>query len=188
MEKKNLVKGQKFDLTKGNAALAALAVNLKWKEGQGANEVDCDAFIAVMNAGNLVDILYFGSTKVADKPTLFDGGLVHSGDDLTGAGGETIVIDLEKMKTHSDVMFACVNIYNPGRKNFGQVDGAGVKFYNEQKQEDIIAEYDLNEDYSAFNAVVVAKIYQHNGEWKAQAVGTGTNGDVNGVAKFCKTL
>lgn len=185
MEKKNLIKGEKFDLTKGNAALSVLAANLKWKE----SDVDCDAFIVVMNEGAVIDVLYFGSDKVNNLPTLYDGGLVHSGDDLTGAGGEIITIDLNKMKTHSDKMFACANIYNAkANQNFGQVQNAGVKFYNNEKPDEIIAEYDLNEDYSSHNAVVVASMYQHKGEWKAQAIGAGTNGNVNIVAEFCKTL
>jgi tellurium resistance protein TerD len=188
MEKKSLVKGQKLNLTKDDATLAVLNVNLMWKEGRGDKKVDCDAFIVVMNAGVLVDVLYFESEKVDGKPTLFGGGLVHSGDDRTGAGGELITVDLNKMKTKADKMYACVNIYNPGNKNFGMVEGAGVKFANADTPDNTIADYDLNEDYSEFNALVAADIYQHNGEWKVQALGTGVNGDINEVADFCSTL
>jgi len=188
MEEKNLVKGQKFDLTKGNAALAALAVNLKWKEGTGGNAIDLDAFMVCIKDGEVVDTLYFNTPKVNEKPTLFDGALIHSGDDLTGAGGEVIVAKLAELVDKVDVMYPCVNIYNAGGKNFGQVEGAGIKFSNEANADEAIADYDLNEDYSAFNAVVIGKIYQHNGEWKGQAVGTGTNGNINEVAKFCKSL
>ena len=38
-----------------------------------------------------------------------------------------------------------------------------------------LIKYDLGEDFSIETAVVVADLYRHNGEWKFNAIGQGTN-------------
>ena len=35
--------------------------------------------------------------------------------------------------------------------------------------------YNLTEDYSGMTAMIFGEIYRHNGEWKFNAIGQGTN-------------
>lgn len=178
METVNLAKGQKIDLSKEVPGLKNVQVNLNWKEGS----FDVDAFAFAMESGKVKGILFFGSPKVENKPTILGGALVHSGDDLTGKGGEVINAYLDKMPENIDAIIFGVNIYNPGSKNFGMVEDAGISFEDGDGIDTVFGKFDLNEDYSAFNAVEVGKVYRHNGEWKAQAIGEGANGDINQLA------
>lgn len=178
METVNLAKGQKIDLTKASESLKTIDVHLNWKEGS----FDVDAFAFAIKDGKVVEVLFFNSPKVDGKPTILDGGLVHSGDDLTGAGGEVIKTTLDKIPTDIEAVIFGVNIYNPGSNNFGMVQDAGISFEDADQIDVVFGKYDLNEDYSAFNAVIVGKVYRHNGEWKAQAIGEGVNGDINEIA------
>lgn len=182
MEAVNLVKGQKIDLSKATDNLKVVQVNLNWKEGS----FDVDAFAFALKDGKCQQILYFGSPKVDGKPTILDGAIVHSGDDLTGKGGEVISTFLDKIPEEIDAIIFGVNIYNPGSNNFGMVDDLAVSFEDPDQIDGTFGTFDLNEDYSAFNGVEVGSVYRHNGEWKAQAIGNGVNGDINQLASKYK--
>ena len=61
----NLQKGQKIDLTKGNAGLKRLIVGLGWdaleKKGYA---IDCDASAMMLDStGKLAELIYFGNKK-----------------------------------------------------------------------------------------------------------------------------
>ena len=191
MEKVSLVKGDRVDLTKTNPGMKVMAIGLGWdvKSGSGA-DFDLDAFALSLTNGKLKDapghILYFGSPKAGGKPTIMGGALIHSGDNLTGAGAgddETILIETAKLPADVDQIIICVNIYEARsrRQNFGMVENAFCRIYDfETKTE--IARYDLTEDASGKSALVFGKVYLKDGEWKFQAIGEGKDGDINDVA------
>lgn len=182
----NLTKGERVDLTKTNPQLKVAAIGLGWdvRSGGGA-EFDLDAFALGLTGKKLVDapghICYFGNKKV------MNGSIEHSGDNLTGAGAgddETIKVDFSKLPAGVDEVVVCVNIFQAlsrGNQNFGQVNNAFIRIYDWETKAEIL-KYDLSEDYSAFNGMVMGKLYLNNGEWKFQAVGEGKNGDINVIA------
>ena len=107
----NLVKGQKIDLTKHNSGLSKILVGLGWDAatkkkggllsslfggGQSQN-IDIDASVFMLTDDKLKyksDLIYFGNLKSKD------GGVIHTGDNLTGDGDgddEQIIVDLSKI-------------------------------------------------------------------------------------------
>lgn len=193
METVNLVKGERLDLTKTNPGLKVAAIGLGWDPQSNGHPFDLDSFALALEGGklkgNLPDnILYFGSPKVNGQPTQLAGALVHSGDNLTGQGAgddETILVDFSKLPSNITEVVICVNIYQAasrGNQNFGMVNNAFIRVYDNDTKTDIL-KYDLTEDYSAVNGMVMGKLYLKDGEWKFQAVGTGLNGDINQIAQ-----
>ena len=184
----DLTKGERLDITKTNPGLTIAAAGLGWDVRAGAGEAfDLDAFAIILESGKLKDmpnhVLYFGSPKSGGKPTIMGSAVVHSGDNLTGAGAgddETIMIEFSKLPTSVTEILICVNIYQAvsRRQNFGQVNNAFVRIYDFSSKAEI-CKYDLSEDFSAFNAMIMGKLYLKDGEWKFQAVGEGKNGDIN---------
>ena len=67
------------------------------------------------------------------------------------------------------------------RQNFGQVNNAFIRIYNETTGEEILR-YDLGEDFSIETAAVFGELYKNNGEWKFNAIGSGYQG---GLAALC---
>ena len=67
------------------------------------------------------------------------------------------------------------------RQNFGQVNNAYIRIYDESNGQEIIR-YDLGEDFSIETAVIFGELYKHNGEWKFNAIGSGFQG---GLAAIC---
>lgn len=179
----SLEKGARVDLTKSHAGLKMACVGLGWDVATAGNATfDLDGFAISLKGGKFTakeDITFFGN--------LTGRGVKHSGDNLTGVGDgddETIIVDLANVPADVDQILMAVNIYQADSKkqNFGQVNNAFIRVYDGDSKEEL-AKYDLSENYSAFNAVVMGKLYRHEGEWKFQAIGEGKNGDINAIAQ-----
>lgn len=179
----SLVKGQKIDLTKGNSSLTKLGLGLGWdvNAGNGA-AFDLDAFALLLKGGKLFD----GNNGVVFFNNISSHGVSHSGDNLTGQGDgddETIFVDLSAVPADVEEIQLCVNIFDAQTRsqNFGMVKNAFIRAYDANTQQEL-AKYDLSEDYSMNNCVIFGRVYRHNGEWKFEAMGVGTNGSIIDVA------
>ncbi len=182
----NLQKGQKVSLTKGNPGLSKVVVGLGWDVNQfdtgGAFDLDAAAFLLGGNgkASMSEDFVFYGNLT---HPT---GCAQHMGDNLTGAGDgddEQIKVDLSKVPADITKIAFTVTIYEAEqrRQNFGQVNNAFIRVYNEETGEELVR-YDLGEDFSIETAVVFGELYKNNSEWKFNAIGCGYQG---GLAALC---
>lgn len=193
----NLQKGQKISLSKdsnGNDTnLETVVVGLGWdavKRGffRGGNSIDCDASAILLKNGYLVsksDVVYFGSLN---HPS---GAVNHCGDNLTGDGDgddEQIVIDLPRVPIDYDRIVIAVNIYNAERKkqDFGMIANAFIRLVDAKTNTELMR-YNLSDNYEGKTAMIFGELYRHNGEWKFNAVGQGTNhGSITEVAASYK--
>ena len=108
------------------------------------------------------------------------------GDNLTGAGegdDEQIKIDLSMVPANITKIAFTVTIYDADtrRQNFGQVNNAFIRIYNEDNGEELLR-YDLGEDFSIETAAVFGELYKNGDEWKFNAIGSGYQG---GLAALC---
>ncbi len=182
----NLRKGQKVSLTKGNPGLQHVVVGLGWDVNQfdtgGDFDLDAAAFL-LTESGKVSgsgDFVYYGALTHAS------GSVCHLGDNLTGAGegdDEQIRVDLSRVPANVTRIAFTVTIYESEerRQNFGQVNNAFIRIYNEDNGEELLR-YDLGEDFSIETAVVFGELYKNGDEWKFNAVGNGYQG---GLAALC---
>lgn len=183
----SLQKGQKVDLTKGNAGLTKIFIGLGWDTNRydGGADFDLDASAFLAGANGKVqsdsDFVFYGNLKHASDS------IEHTGDNLTGDGDgddEVINVDLSKIPANVDKVAFTVTIYDAEtrRQNFGMVSNAFIRVVNANGGVELIR-YDLGEDYSVETAVVVAEIYRHGAEWKFNAIGSGFAG---GLKALCQ--
>lgn len=182
----NLQKGQKVSLTKGNPGLKKVVVGLGWDVNQfdtgGDFDLDAAAFL-LGDSGRVTkseDFVFYGNLS---HPS---GSVNHMGDNLTGEGegdDEQIKVELSKVPENVTKIAFTATIYEPEqrRQNFGQVNNAFIRIYNELTGEELLR-YDLGEDFSIETAVVFGELYKNNGEWKFNAIGSGYQG---GLAALC---
>lgn len=182
----NLSKGQKVDLTKGNASLKHIMVGLGWDVNafdSGADfDLDASAFMCGANGKcpTEKEFVFYGNLE---HPS---GAVKHQGDNLTGEGDgddEQIFVDLKAIPESVDKIAFTVTIYEAQerRQNFGQVSNAYIRIVDEDTNQELIR-YDLGKDFSIETAIVVGELYRHNGEWKFNAIGSGFQG---GLAALC---
>ncbi len=181
----NLQKGQKVDLTKGNAGLKTLVVGLGWDEAPRGfslfskqQDIDCDASAILINSntGKLmgaVDVVYFGNLNHRS------GSVRHCGDNLTGAGegdDEQIIVELTKVPQEFGRIIFVVNIYQARerKQHFGMIKNAFIRIVDADTRQEL-CRYNLSENYDGKTAMIFGEVYRYNGEWKFSAVGEPTN-------------
>jgi tellurium resistance protein TerZ len=184
-----LEKGQKISLEKeAGGTLTKVVMGLGWdvakkppQEKQGffskmlgsANEpdsVDLDASCVLFDEGrNMVDAVWFRQLKSKD------GSITHTGDNLTGEGegdDEQIIVDLSRVPATVKSLVFVVNSFTG--QNFSQVANAYCRVVNQANNNEI-ARYNLS-CQGGHTAMVMAKVYRHNDEWKMHALGENCSG------------
>ncbi|MCL2053065.1 MAG: TerD family protein [Oscillospiraceae bacterium] len=185
----SLQKGQKVDLTKGNAGLTKIFIGLGWDTNKydGGSDFDLDASAFLTGESGKVqsdaDFVFYGNLKHASDS------VEHTGDNLTGDGDgddEVINVDLSKIPANVAKVAFTVTIHEAEsrKQNFGMVSNAYIRVVNAAGGTELI-HYDLGEDYSVETAVVVAEIYRHGTEWKFNAIGSGFSG---GLKALCQNF
>lgn len=181
-----LQKGQKVSLTKDNPGLSNVVVGLGWDinafDTGAAFDLDASAFL-LTDTGKVAaseDFVFYGNAK---DPS---GSVQYMGDNKTGAGDgddEQIKINLSTIPANISKITFTATIYDAEarRQNFGQVNNAYIRIYNEATGEEMLR-YDLGEDFSIETAVVFGELYKNGAEWKFNAIGSGYQG---GLAALC---
>ncbi len=195
----NLQKGQKVDLTKGNASLKRVIIGLGWDEakktanqggflsrlfgGDQTQDIDCDASaILVGQGGKLVtrdvtnaagklndDVVFFNNLKHKS------GSVIHQGDNLTGAGhgdAEQILVNLLDVPSVYERVIFVVNIYKARerKQHFGMVENAFIRIMDGDTKQELFR-YNLSENYEGKTGMVFGEVYRHQNEWKFGAIG-----------------
>ena len=199
----NLQKGQKVDLTKGNAGLTRILVGLGWDEaprggggkglfgslfggGNKAEDIDCDASCLVLTENGKLnhkeDVVYFGNL------THRTGAVKHMGDNLTGAGDgddEQIMVDLSSLPQNVEKLVFVVNIYQAVQRHqhFGMIQNAFIRIVDAGNNKEL-CRYNLSENYDNMTAMIFGEVYRYNGEWKFTAVGAATTD--NGLGEIVR--
>ncbi|NLY44212.1 MAG: TerD family protein [Clostridiaceae bacterium] len=182
-----LQKGQKVDLTKGNAGLNEIMVGLGWDPVRrsgglfgglfgGTPQIDCDASVIMLDANgkftNKNNLIYYGNLRHPSRS------VEHMGDNLTGEGegdDEQIHIYLNRIPPEIHRLVFVVNIYDcvNRRQDFGMIKNAFIRIVNSATRKEMLR-FNLTEDYSGYTALIVGEVYRYNGEWKFSAIGQGT--------------
>lgn len=119
------------------------------------------------------------------KLTSVDGALRHTGDDLTGdtdgddgLDNEIITVDLNKVAPQVNSIVFFLNIYNNDdySGDFSGIPYAYIRMFEgdfRRPPRQVFAKYDVatRESCVGKRALVMGKLYRHNGEWKFAAIG-----------------
>lgn len=185
----NLSKGQKVDLTKGNAGLDKILAGLGWDTNKydGGHEFDLD--VSVFMTGESGKVESDSNFVFYNNPQDAASSVVYSGDNRTGEGegdDESVTITLSKVPANVQKISFTVTIHEADARgqNFGQVSNSYIRIVDTAKNEELLR-YDLGEDYSIETAIVVGELYRHGSEWKFAAIGSGFQG---GLAALCQNF
>jgi len=183
----SLQKGQRISLEKSSGgALQKLCVGANWGAiekkgllgGKKMVAVDLDLSVALFDSNKtLVDLVYFGQLQSKK------GGIKHSGDDTEGdVGGddgldnEVVSIDLSAIDSNADQVVFILNSYK--NQDFKEIPFASVRIYEgtPSRVDEIFATYDIanDEKFAGSVAMIMGKMYRHNGAWKFSAIGDST--------------
>ena len=178
----SLQKGQSVRLEKsGGGALTRVAMGLGWDVrkpkgllgglfGGGGGDIDLDASCLLFDAaGRLTDQVWFRQLKSSD------GSIVHSGDNLTGAGegdDETITVDLTLLPSSVQTLVFTVNSFRGD--TFDRIDNAYCRVVDATTGKEMVR-YDLT-GAGSHTGQVMARLQRAGASWEFTAVGNRTNG------------
>ena len=176
-----LTKGQKISLEKeSGGTLTRVVMGLGWdpvKKKTGffskkpaAIDLDASCVLFDENKAN-VDAVSFKQLKSRD------GSITHTGDNLTGEGegdDEQIIVNLDQVPERVKYLVFTVNSFQG--QTFNEVDNAYCRLVDDKSGKEI-ARYTLSGGGSQ-TAMIMAKLYRHQGEWKMHALGDPSNGRV----------
>ena len=187
----NLSKGQRVNLEK---SMTLALIGLGWDTNQydGGYDFDLDAAAFLLGENGKVlrdeDFVFYNNLSGRNDA------VVHTGDNLTGAGegdDEVILIDFTKVPDEIKKIAITVTIHEAVQRgqNFGQVSNAYVRVARRSNKDDMTGieelKYDLMEEFSIETAIVVCEIYRHGNDWKFNAVGSGYQG---GLEALCRSF
>jgi tellurium resistance protein TerD len=188
----NLTKGGRLNIEKG---LSKVGVGLGWDPNENTGfdfDLDASAFMLGANKKLPKDEFFVFYNNLCGRGHRGDDckinhcteglyGVRSTGDDMTGGSSdgddETLKVDLSKVPAEIQEIIFTVTIhdYEARRQNFGQVRNSFIRIYNAQNNEEI-AKYELDEDFSIETAVEFGRLYRKSGEWKFEAMGIGYKG------------
>jgi len=180
----NLSKGERINLSKEAPSLKKVGVGLGWDTNSTDTGVDFDLDASVFMLGANGKIPSEKHFIFYNNLTSPDGGVKHTGDNLTGAGDgddETLFIELAKVDAAINELVFVVTIHEAEKRkqNFGQVRNAFIRLYDQETNKEV-AKFELDEDFSKETAVEFGKLYKKDGQWRFQAVGQGYNSGLQG--------
>lgn len=184
----SLQKGQKISLEKeAGTTLSQVKMGLGWDMasapqksggflsglfgGGGSNDsIDLDASCILFDANKqMIEAIWFGQLQSKD------GSIQHTGDNRTGAGDgddEVINVDLSRIPANVQSLVFTVNSFTG--QTFEKVSNAFCRIINANNNSEV-ARFNLSSQGS-HTAMIMAKVYRHNGEWKMHAIGETASG------------
>ncbi|ADV48701.1 TerD family protein [Cellulophaga sp. E16_2] len=190
----NLQKGQKIEI-----GLSKLTIGLGWDPNEGTGfDFDLDASAFLLNSerklskeshfifyNNLCGLGHNESNPCEKNGcTIGEFGVRHTGDDPDGNSSdgdddEAIMVDLNILKDDIEEILFVVTIedFVARKQNFGQVRNSYIRIVDNTTNE-VVAKYELDEDFSIETAVEFGRLYKRNGQWKFEASGIGYKEDL----------
>lgn len=179
----HLRKGQKVNLAQNGEVLSTIQVCLGWDITNQACDLDASAFMLGVDGRVIGDdwFVFYG------QPSSPDGSVQHSGDSQGEGFGddEIITINLQGVNQNCKKIVFVVTINEALERglNFSMVSNAYVRVVNKVTGQELI-KFTLSDYYANVTSMVVGEVYNHNGQWKFNAVGDGVAKDLAGLCEM----
>lgn len=168
--------------------LSKIIVGVGWDPASGADNMDVDSSVVVMDPADRTDLVYFGALE---HPS---GCVIHHGDNLTGEGGiqdgddENITVHLDRVPAGKDKLVFVLNIYQCDlrRQTLAGVRNLYIKLYDPDSKKTLI-QYNVTGNGGRDTAMVIGMAYRSGNGWSFKAIGRSLRvSDVQKLAKICK--
>ena len=178
-----LKKGQKVNLADNGQTLTRIKACLGWDVTNGACDLDVSAFLLGANGKVLGDdwFVFYGQTISPD------GSIQHSGDSAGECIGddEVITINLAAVNANIKKIVFVITINEALERglNFSMVQNAYVRVVDDTTGRELIR-FTLTDYYANVTSMMVGEVYNHNGQWKFNAIGDGVAKDLAGLCEM----
>lgn len=179
----DLIKGQKYSLTKDNPLLSGIIVGMGWHTTRPDVEVDFSVFLLTpaQTVSKDEDLIFYGNPAAPNQSVAVQqsGAVAYAG--LTD--NTQIAIELSRVPADYERMAFALTIYEweKRQQTFSLLDGVYLRIINPADGSELLR-YPLGKAFTVETAIVAGEIYRYNNEWKFSAVGSGYAG---GLVALC---
>lgn len=175
-----LQKGNRFDLQKHKPGLSKAIIAIGWDVSGTTFDADLTALMLGEN-GKLLDDSYFVFYNNLSSP---DGGLKHTGDNLTGMGDgddEVILIHFPSIdpRVHQIVISVSIHSADIRRQTFGMLRNFFLRIHDVERHEEVIR-YDLSE-FTSYTEMIIGRLIRQDHGWTFEASTVGSNAGLNHI-------
>lgn len=164
---------------KPNRLKHAMKIALGWDGSASLFDLDMMAIpVDKMNTLHSIEHIVF-----YNQLTAFDGALLLSNDNQTGAGigdDEELYVQLSMLPSSVDKIILAIALHQSGERTFRDVNAAFVRMVNDETGEEMVR-YELGEDFSEAAGVVIGDVRRAEGGWKIVLAGSGISGDFQSI-------
>ena len=180
----NLAKGGVLDLDKVAPALKHVILGCGWDVASNGPTADLDLSAILVPKGARITqqnamkhVVFYNNQAVQ--------GVRSTGDNRTGIGegdDEQIIVDLDLVAPNIEKIIFIVTIFDATskRQTFGMVQNAFARLVD-QETNDEICRYELSSGYSTDTCIQFCSLNRTANGWQFEAVGKGSNGDLNSL-------
>jgi tellurite resistance protein TerA len=170
----DLQPGQNFSITKQSPTPTSIEILLNWEPANTPLTLDSNAF-ALTAQGKVrgdEDFVFY------NQPALPGGGIQRAGD------GRAFTVTFAQLPAAIERIVIALTIDQGRRRgqSFGQLNQVRAEIRDAQSKTPL-ATFPLATKMMAETALIVAELYQRNGEWKFRAVGQGFVGGLGPLAR-----
>lgn len=168
-------KGQKVLLSSAGGP-ARVKACLGWNALNAACDVDVSAFLLNASGKVLGDdwFVFYGQQRSPDGSTVFSM--------EPGADRESISVDFARLNSQASKIVFVLTIHEAleRRLNFSMLRDAYIRILDASDDREL-ASFQMDEYYANVTSMMIGEIYQHNGDWKFNAIGNGVAKDLAGL-------
>lgn len=120
-----------------------------------------------------------------NQPAAFDGALLLSSDNQTGAGtgdDEELYVQLSMLPAFVDKIVIAIALHRPDQYTFKDVNKAFVRMINDDTKQEIVR-YELGEDFSSESGAVIGDVRRTENGWRIVIAGSGESGDFQSICE-----
>lgn len=177
-----LEKRKPISIIKETPGISKIIAGLGWDPNMvNGHTVDLDLSLFMLNeSGKLPADEYFIFYNNATSP---DGSVHYPGDSRGGEGegdDEVINVDLSKIDPKIEFLYFAVTIDQCEARghNFGHVQNSYINIRN-AADNSILCQYQLKENFTDEDSLIVATISRNGGAWNVEAIGQAFSGGLN---------
>lgn len=183
-------KGSSIRLAKDGNKLSKISLNLNWDTKKNIGKLDLDATCFGLIPSTVLEserelyseeyFIFYHNTSTAN------GSVVHSGDDLSGATGETIKVDLDLIPNEIVELTFFITIDRAKKlgQNFSLVNSSSISIINDENGE-TLGQYQVENDSTFADkiAIQLGSLFRVGKEWEFKALGVASNYDLYTILK-----
>ncbi|UQD57229.1 TerD family protein [Flavobacterium sp. K5-23] len=174
-----LEKKKPISLVKEKPGLQKIVAGLGWDEATiNGHKVDCDVSVFMLGSnGKIPQDEFFIFYNNLNSP---DSAVKHLGDNRDGEGDgddESVNIDLSRLDSRIEFLYFAVTINESEERghHFGNVENSYINIRN-GIDNSILCQYELKENFSGQDSLIIASISRNGGSWNVEALGQAFSG------------